>query len=92
MVTWQNFQAPVIPPSHRLNWYQGSLSGEKKLGPEVDHSPPSSTKVKNKWSYTSTPPICLRGKYRDNFKLHPFTYVCMRNTSNEHLIIEKTSR
>jgi hypothetical protein len=33
----------------------------------VDHLPPSKTKVKNEWSYTSTPPICLQGVDRDNF-------------------------
>jgi len=30
-------------------------------GREADHSPPSSAEVKNAWSYTSTPPICLHG-------------------------------
>jgi len=29
--------------------------GVKWLGHEADHSPPSSTKVKNVWSYTYTP-------------------------------------
>jgi len=33
----------------------------KRLGHEADRSPPSSAKVKNVWSYTSTPPICLHG-------------------------------
>jgi hypothetical protein len=28
---------------------------------EADYSPPSSAKVKNAWSYTSTPPIRLDG-------------------------------
>ena len=28
---------------------------------------PSSAKVKNEWSYTSSPFVCLRGVYRDNF-------------------------
>jgi hypothetical protein len=31
------------------------------LGGETDHSPSSSVEVKNAWSYTSTPPICLHG-------------------------------
>jgi hypothetical protein len=35
--------------------------GVKWPGCETDHSPPSSAKVKNAWSYTSTPPICLHG-------------------------------
>jgi len=34
---------------------------------EVDQSLPSSAKVKNEWSYTSTPPTCLHGMDRDNF-------------------------
>ena len=34
--------------------------------------PPSSTKVKNEWSYTSTPLLCLRGIERE--KVH-FLYL-----------------
>jgi len=37
----------------------------------ADQSPPASTKVKNAWSYNSTPLVCLHGvalvKHRDNF-------------------------
>jgi hypothetical protein len=33
----------------------------KRLGREAGHSPTSSTKVKNAWSYTSTPPAGLHG-------------------------------
>jgi hypothetical protein len=45
--------------------------GVKRPGREADHSPPSSAKVKNAWSYTSTPKYvfmvwCLV-KHRDNF-------------------------
>jgi hypothetical protein len=40
---------------------RGSFPGVKQLGHEADHSPSSSGKVKNAWSYTSTPPICLHG-------------------------------
>jgi len=32
-------------------------------GYEYDHSPPSSAEVTDAWSYTSTPPIRLRGCY-----------------------------
>jgi hypothetical protein len=38
-------------PSSKVKW----------LGHEADLSPPSSAKVKNVWSYTSTPPIHLDG-------------------------------
>jgi hypothetical protein len=34
---------------------------------EVDHSPPSNAKIKNEWSYTSTPPTYLPGVDRDKF-------------------------
>jgi hypothetical protein len=52
----------------------GALSlGVKRLGRETDHSPPSSVEVKNARSYTSIPPVRLRGmvlsyeKHSDNF-------------------------
>jgi hypothetical protein len=47
-------------PSLLSNGYQGFFSqGIKWLGLEADHSPPSSTKVKNTWSYTFVPPYVL---------------------------------
>jgi hypothetical protein len=50
---------PIQPP---IQWLSGALSpGVKRLGREADHSPPSSAEVKNAWSYTSIPPICLNG-------------------------------
>jgi len=50
---------PTQPPIH---WVQGTLMlGLKQRGWEADHSPPSSADIKNAWSYTSTPPICLHG-------------------------------
>jgi hypothetical protein len=39
----------------------GSFLGGKAAGREADHSLPSSSEVKNAWSYTSTPPIRLHG-------------------------------
>jgi len=39
--------------------------------PEVDHSPPSSVKVKNAWGYSLAPPYIFMGwcliKHKDNF-------------------------
>jgi hypothetical protein len=50
---------PTQPP---IQWVPGALSlGVKRLRCEADHSPPCSAEVKNEWSYTSTPPICLHG-------------------------------
>jgi len=42
---------------------------------ENDYSPPSSNKVKNEWSYTSTPSTCLHGVFSENFTLY-FTSHC----------------
>jgi hypothetical protein len=48
--------------------------GVKRLGREADHSPQSSTEVKNEWSYTSTPQYVFMAwclvKQRDNFALY----------------------
>jgi hypothetical protein len=44
---------PTQPP---LQWALGVLSfGVKQPGHDADYSPPTSAKVKNAWSYTSTP-------------------------------------
>jgi hypothetical protein len=43
---------------------------QKQQGREDDHSRPSSAKVENEWSYTSTPPICLHGGDRDDFTFY----------------------
>jgi hypothetical protein len=50
---------PTWPP---IQWVPGAFSlGIRQPGGEDNHSPPSSAKVKNVWSYTCTPPICLHG-------------------------------
>jgi hypothetical protein len=48
----------------------GDLSpGVKQLGCEADNSSPSSAKVKNMWSCTSTPLYVFLIKHRDNFTI-----------------------
>jgi hypothetical protein len=42
-------------------------TGVKQLRYEVNHSPASSAEVKNEWSYSSNPPVCLHGIQRDTF-------------------------
>jgi hypothetical protein len=52
-------QGPTQPP---IQWIRGAVSlGVKQSGHEAGHSPLSSAKFKNAWSYTSTPPVCLHG-------------------------------
>lgn len=47
------------PPILLISGSQCSFPVVKWPGPDVGHSPPPSAQVKNKWSYTYTPPICL---------------------------------
>jgi hypothetical protein len=49
------------PTQSSIQGVPGFFPRGKMAGLEVDHSPPSSAKVKYEWSYTSTPPICHHG-------------------------------
>jgi hypothetical protein len=60
---------PTQPP---IQWVPEALSLEvKHLGHGADHSPPSSAKVKNVWSYTSISQYVFMAwclvKHRNNF-------------------------
>jgi hypothetical protein len=48
----------------------------KWSGCMVDHSPPSTAKVKNEWSYTSVLPAYLHTVGRDKFTLLHFLSLC----------------
>jgi hypothetical protein len=52
---------PIMGPIQpTIKWITGALSpGVKRPDRESNHSPPSRAEVKNAWSYTSTPPMCL---------------------------------
>jgi hypothetical protein len=58
------------PNNLRLNGYCRPLTGTKWLRHCIDHSPPSSVEVKDDWSYTSTPVICLHGRNSNTFTFH----------------------
>jgi hypothetical protein len=47
--------------------YQGNFSNLKRPGRKAGHIHPSNGKVKNEWSYTSTPPIGFNDMGRDGF-------------------------
>jgi len=48
------------PTQHPAEGVPGTLSmGVKQQWQETDHSSAFRTGVKNEWSYTSTPPVCL---------------------------------
>jgi hypothetical protein len=85
---WQFLSSPLGPTHLPIQWVSGSVSlGVKWHGHEADHSPPYSAKVKNAWSYTSTPQYafiawCSVKKHRDNF-----TYTCQTLVSSDEQLL-----
>jgi hypothetical protein len=71
-------------PAFYLMGTERSFPSVKWPGQEADHSPPSSAKVKNAWSYTSTPPYVLMAwyfvKHRENFPFSTFTSIASRES------------
>ena len=59
----QEIFSSLHPSSTLYNGYQDSFLWVKLLGHGVDHPPPSSTGVKNEFSYTSVPLLCLHGMF-----------------------------
>jgi hypothetical protein len=66
--------AQTAPGAHPASYSIGTgvLPGLKLLERDTDHSPPSSSQVKNEWSCTSTPPICPHCMDRDEFNLYTY--------------------
>jgi len=60
------------PTQPHIQRAPGSFPGVKWPGSQIDHSPPSSVKVKNWRSYTSDPSIWLHGVDREDF-----TFLCI---------------
>jgi hypothetical protein len=56
---------PQSPPTHLFNGVGFYFLESGGPGRDVDHSLPSSTEVKNEWSYTSVPPMCLYDVHGD---------------------------
>jgi len=54
------------PSTLQSNGHHDSFPGLKRPGRAVDHSSPSSAKVKNELSYSFTPPTRLHGVDMDN--------------------------
>jgi hypothetical protein len=84
------------PPSLLSDWYRCYFLGIKRPRRDVDHAPPSSTEVKNEWSYTSTPPTCLHDAHRGTFTVtctipKPNRYYC-RYTVNRSVFVTQSDR
>jgi hypothetical protein len=52
------------PPSLLLYRYRRTSPGIKRQEREVNHSPPSSSEVKNEWSNEFTLPVCLLSRFQ----------------------------
>ena len=89
-MNWPGFQY-----RQRHERFLTSKTSEPSLGPTIfilngyghkatgtwSCSPPSSSEVKNEWTYTSVPPICLHGVHKKNFN---FTSRTVRCTGTNH--------
>ena len=56
----------------------GSFSGVKRLGRKVNYSPPSGADVTNKWSYSCTASVYLRGVDGENCTFLPYAHCVAR--------------
>jgi hypothetical protein len=68
---------------------RGSYPEVKWLGHEATHSPATSYEIKNECSYTSTPPTCLHGMYKDNLT-SPVNNTRLHSCSNVHSVNTKS--
>ena len=78
------FKLSLEPPGLLFSAYHGSFSGVMQTGHNVSHSPPSSTQVKNDYSYTSTPHVCLNGTHREIFTLFSSSKYLENHTLDAH--------
>ena len=68
------------PASYSVRtWVLSGGREVKQSEREVSHSPPSRAKVKNEWTHTSTPPICLHGVEKENFTFTVTSYPFYEN-------------
>lgn len=64
----------VQPTKAPVDGYRDSFPEFRRLGREVNHSPPASTEVKNDWCYIP-PPTYLHGVHLVNFNSNAWHYV-----------------
>ena len=69
--------------------YEGPSVAVKQPGHDADYSPPSSTQVKNEWSYSSTPHVNLQIYVHLALAVHPLVLHLfpIRPLDNLHFLI-----
>ena len=76
----QNIQTghEAHPPSYSMG--TGILlRGVKRPGRDVNHALPPRADVKNEWSHTFAPPICLHGVGKEDFTFFTFTFTASKS-------------
>jgi len=68
---------PEGPPSLQYNGYRVSFPGGKAPGCGVKHPPNTAPMLKKGWSYTSIPPLGLRGLFEGELYLLPRRRLCL---------------
>lgn len=63
------------PPSIVFSGYRGSVLGERQTWYEAKQLPASTARVRNEWSYTSTPPIFPHGIDRTSPVLYSYKII-----------------
>jgi hypothetical protein len=69
--SWQQQEIFLVFEIHKWLWGKTSFPGAKQLGHEGDNTLSSSAEIKNDWSRTPAPLVCLHGVARDIF-----TFIC----------------
>jgi hypothetical protein len=73
----------AYPASYAMG--TGSFTGAKRPGHVVGHPPHIALRLKNEYSYTSTPPLGLRGLYYGKIYLYLYIYLYILQYNNNHL-------
>ena len=73
--SWDNIQDMFLIRS------APDATGVQRLDHGADHSPPSSAKVRNEWSCTFLPPLCLHGRVH-NVTQSVHALLCATEVSN----------
>jgi hypothetical protein len=88
---------PVLEHTqHPIQWVRGFFRGYKRSWREVNYSSPTSAGVKNVWSLTSTPTVCLHGVDKNNFSFvflnFTFLYKLALATQPQHVAGRKANK
>jgi hypothetical protein len=70
-IIWLYTNVSYLAYQPPLQWVPGLFLGVKRWGSGTDSPLPSGAKVKNEWSYTCTPRMCLHGMLWDDLYFYP---------------------